>query len=184
MSRAGEDFKDHEGNVDRLPSKLTRGSTKNAALENAIHAAETSLQALKLARDPIEQKTLSARVKHLLAEAEQIKSTTDWPGVTQLPPANTLDSNAIFRRSTNGNSNPLREPQSTRKLPTSEQILLLKASWLNGFKFPPWTAPPQPSEFELKDGEDVFLYVSSIVVAYAFPLMVSSNQRHAIAAAF
>jgi calpain-7 len=48
------------------------------------------------------------------------------------------------------------EPKSDRKLPTSEQILLLRASQLNGFKFPPWTNAPQDSDFRLSNGQERF----------------------------
>lgn len=47
----------------------------------------------------------------------------------------------------------LREPVSARVLPVAEKVLLLHASKLNGFKFPPWTGPPKPEEFDLDGGE-------------------------------
>lgn len=50
----------------------------------------------------------------------------------------------------------LREPVSARVLPVAEKVLLLHASKLNGFKFPPWTGPPKPEEFDLNDGEEPF----------------------------
>ncbi|RAR07644.1 cysteine proteinase [Stemphylium lycopersici] len=46
----------------------------------------------------------------------------------------------------------LREPVSTRKLPARESIILLKASTVNGFKFPPWDKNPSADEFALRDG--------------------------------
>ncbi|KAF2198614.1 cysteine proteinase [Delitschia confertaspora ATCC 74209] len=49
----------------------------------------------------------------------------------------------------------LREPQCTRKLTTKEQILILKSSRLNGFKFPPWSTPTQ-AEFEFDDKHTAF----------------------------
>ncbi|TID14404.1 2-nitropropane dioxygenase [Venturia nashicola] len=50
----------------------------------------------------------------------------------------------------------LREPVSKRELPIAEKLLLLHASKLNGFKFPPWTGPPKPEEFHLDDGAEPF----------------------------
>ena len=48
------------------------------------------------------------------------------------------------------------EPKSQRALSTAEQLLILRASKLNGFKFPPWEAPPFPEEFNLESGEQLF----------------------------
>lgn len=50
----------------------------------------------------------------------------------------------------------LREPVSTRVLPIAEKVLLLHASKLNGFKFPPWPGSPNPEEFEIQDGQEPF----------------------------
>ncbi len=117
-------------------SSRSSGSNDDA-LQAAIKAAESSMQALKLTNDSVEKERISLQVKQHLQEAERIKKGTT---VTQ--------------------TRILNEPESTRKLPNQEQILLLRASYLNGFKFPPWTEAPRPQEFELNDGEDLFLYVS------------------------
>ena len=53
----------------------------------------------------------------------------------------------------------LKPPVTTRSLSKAEQIILYKASYLNNYKFPPWTVPPAPDEFELKDGETWYLWV-------------------------
>jgi calpain-7 len=45
----------------------------------------------------------------------------------------------------------LAEPVSTRKRSKREDIILLKASMVNGFKCPPWDKNPQPIEFVLQD---------------------------------
>lgn len=50
----------------------------------------------------------------------------------------------------------LKEPVSARVLPVAEKVLLLHASKLNGFKFPPWTGPPKPEEFDPDDGGEPF----------------------------
>jgi calpain-7 len=50
----------------------------------------------------------------------------------------------------------LKEPESTRKLPKSEQILLLSASKFNGEKFPPWTRETEPRDFAELVGETTF----------------------------
>lgn len=50
----------------------------------------------------------------------------------------------------------LREPVSSRVLPVAEKVLLLHASKLNGYKFPPWSGPPKLDEFHLEDGQEPF----------------------------
>ncbi|KAF2714089.1 calpain-like protease palB/rim-13 [Pleomassaria siparia CBS 279.74] len=50
----------------------------------------------------------------------------------------------------------LAPPRSTRKLTTKEEILLLKASVVNGFKCPPWDKNPTSSEFALGDNGQPF----------------------------
>jgi calpain-7 len=50
----------------------------------------------------------------------------------------------------------LAEPVSSRKLPSKESIILLKASMVNGFKFPPWDKTPSTEEFALQRGVDLF----------------------------
>lgn len=51
----------------------------------------------------------------------------------------------------------LREPLSTRKRSKKEDIILLKASMVNGFKCPPWKENPSSSEFELQAGAEPFV---------------------------
>jgi calpain-7 len=50
----------------------------------------------------------------------------------------------------------LREPLSTRKRSKKEQIILLKASRINGFKCPPWDKDPASTEFVVQQGEELF----------------------------
>lgn len=105
------------------------------------------MNALKLAKDPAEKGRYSATVARLLKDAEDIKAGKNW---------RQQSSSNRSSVSTNGTAKELREPLSTRQLPKSEQILLLKASYLNGFKFPPWTSSPAPSEFELAPNSALF----------------------------
>ena len=158
MSLPSKDLEELKNDAERLDAQLLRSSSKDEALEVAIKAAETSMRALKLAQDPIEKSKLSTRVKQMLEEAERIKMSTDWRKAVQHRPS--LNGSSSTKADTVARARTLQEPQSTRKLPNHEQILLLRASYLNGFKFPPWTTPPESSEFELKDGESLFLYVS------------------------
>jgi calpain-7 len=155
MSQPERSLEDLRSDAEQLRKQLLHSSSKDEALEVAIKAAETSMRALKLAQDPVEKSQLSARLKHLLGEAEQIKRSTDWRKAIGSGAPN-------FHAATPLPSRLLKEPQSTRQLPNHEQILLLKAGFLNGFKFPPWTGPPASSEFELQDGEELFMYVSFV----------------------
>jgi calpain-7 len=50
----------------------------------------------------------------------------------------------------------LAAPVSTRKMTKKEQILLLRASVVNGFKCPPWDEDPASSEFALREGAYMF----------------------------
>lgn len=50
----------------------------------------------------------------------------------------------------------LKEPVSSRKRSKKEDIILLKASIVNGFKCPPWDKNPSPSEFALQAGVGLF----------------------------
>lgn len=50
----------------------------------------------------------------------------------------------------------LTEPVSTRKRSRKEDIILLKASVVNGFKCPPWDRTPAPTEFVQPNGQELF----------------------------
>jgi calpain-7 len=51
----------------------------------------------------------------------------------------------------------LAEPASTRKPTRREDIILLKASMVNGFKCPPWDRNPPPSEFMAQQDTELFM---------------------------
>jgi calpain-7 len=107
----------------------------------AIEAAQPAMNGLKLSKTPETQKFMRKKSEFFLDEAQRIKDVGEWK---PLPKVN-VEKVAV-----------LVEPKSDRKLPTSEQILLLRASQLNGFKFPPWTNAPQDSDFRLSNGQERF----------------------------
>lgn len=112
------------------------------------------MRALKLAKDSDTRKSISTLVQSVLDGAERIKTTDIWN-----PEINLLDDLPEDTEELNvSRIKDLVEPVSTRPLTRSEEILLLRASKLNGFKFPPWKETPRDSDFELKDGEPPFLY--------------------------
>lgn len=104
------------------------------------------MNALKIADRPGDRKRLDAKCKELLSKAEEIKQNRSQYPIKYNNPAS--DSRAR-----------LGEPLSTRELSTREQIILLEGAKLNGFVFPPWGAAPIPQEFNLIDGDELFLYV-------------------------
>ncbi|KAH4077350.1 hypothetical protein HBH98_195680 [Parastagonospora nodorum] len=56
----------------------------------------------------------------------------------------------------------LAEPSSTRKRSTREDIILLKASMVNGFKCPPWDRLPLPSEFVAQNDTEIFVDIHDL----------------------
>ena len=142
-----------------LPSNIEpdywQASSKDEALQVAIKAAEHGDASLETRKGSGRERSNSQlRLKQLLEEAELIKQSPDW--------RETIESTTGTGSGSSSNmalTRQLKEPQSTRELPKQEQIMLLRASYLNGFKFPPWTTIPKASEFELKDGDAPFTYV-------------------------
>ena len=106
------------------------------------------MKALKVAITSKDRQKLDAKCRELLSLAEQIKSSEGWPpNRSDIPASETV-------------SRP-REPTSVRTLSNKEEIILLEDSKLNGFVFPPWTAPPDPAEFEVPQSGDLFTYVDN-----------------------
>ena len=56
-----------------------------------------------------------------------------------------------------GKGQKTRELLSKRDLTTGEKIILWKSSELNGSKFPPWTSPPDASDFQCQLGQAQYL---------------------------
>jgi hypothetical protein len=74
-------------------------------------------------------------------------ATSNSASTTPIPPK--LASPAHIHR--------LTEPVSTRKRSKKEDIILLKASVVNGFKCPPWDKIPATTDFTPQDGQDLFV---------------------------
>ncbi|KAK5114704.1 hypothetical protein LTR62_002278 [Meristemomyces frigidus] len=145
---------DEDGPSSFPTRQVSPPASQSTALEAAIKDAEAAMRALKLAKDSNEQARQSTLIKQLLQEAERIKHSEEStsPNTRFATSRTTPESSPSSVLATR----QLKEPHSTRTLSRAEQILLLKAGYLNGFKFPPWVTPPAPDEFELKDGEDLF----------------------------
>jgi hypothetical protein len=84
----------------------------------------------------------------------QPSSAESQPGVPESQTAALMPSTAPYSQ-----IHRLREPISNRKLPAKESIILLKASIVNGFKFPPWDKTPSADEF-VSEGEAVYTYIT------------------------
>jgi hypothetical protein len=112
------------------------------------------MKALRLATTSKDREKLDAKSRELLTLAEHIKTSKTWrPNRNDIPA-----SDAVSRA---------REPVSTRTLSNREEIILLEDSKLNGFVFPPWSALPNPCEFDLPESGEFFTYVSSAMLSLA-----------------
>ncbi|CAK3965009.1 related to Calpain-like protease palB RIM13 [Lecanosticta acicola] len=156
MSLPSKHLEELRQDAERLADQLLRSSSRDEALQIAIQAVETSMKALRLVSDPSEKAKYTARAQVLMREAEEIKKSTDW---RRIIPQSSIVRSAAPRPSVI--AKPLKEPVNSRELPKREQIIKLKAGWLNGVKFPEWSGPPDASEFQLKDGENLFVDESS-----------------------
>ena len=106
------------------------------------------MQALKLVTVQDERKTLSSECHSLLERAERLK---DEVNSLRRQEQHKDVSTAI------ADGYRLKGPIPTRAFTTREQIILYEGSRLNGSIFPPWTSPPDPSEFDLQDGQALFM---------------------------
>ena len=94
-----------------------------------------------------QEQLLNERCGKLLDQAERIKTSKDWPLITNGSPwtgEHKFEDVSIKK---------LKQPVSTRKLSTREQIILLQGSKLHGCVFPPWKDPPASEEFALTGAE-------------------------------
>ncbi|KAL1884683.1 cysteine protease [Paecilomyces lecythidis] len=146
MSQPGSSAqKTHVAQALRAERDVTAATSQRQALEAAIDAAEHYMRALKLTNTARDKQKLDAKCKELLEKAEKIKDAKNWQQAAGIGDHNILK---------------LTEPVSTRKLTTREEIILLEGAKLNGFLFPPWTTAPDPEEFELENGEELFRQVT------------------------
>jgi hypothetical protein len=114
------------------------------------------MRALNLAESSQEKKKLDLKCKEWLSRAEVIKTSGKWktPGPGKKAPV-------------------LKEPVSSKKLSTREEIILLESAKLNKFVFPPWKETPDSKEFELEQDGQKFESVNFIFSF--FQVKVHSN---------
>ena len=117
------------------------------------------MRALKMKPTIDEKERLDQTCRRLLEQAELIKATGQWG-----PKASDTGSRPLPKGSAQVSGIKLKEPTSTRALSRREHIILLERSKLHGFAFWPWKSDPTAADFELKPGENLFLYVLYAVV--------------------
>jgi calpain-7 len=122
-----------------VPSAITDASHKdssNAQIDRDHHPKSVSNDGLKSAASP------HSSSLHPQSKAPESQTAALTPS--------TAPHSQIHR---------LREPISSRKLPPRESIILLKASIVNGFKFPPWDKAPSADEFVSAEGAAPYTYI-------------------------
>lgn len=128
------------------------------------------MRELRLKPSNDDKQRLDQTCRTLLERAEFIKATGQWksqaPDMGSKPPP---------RESYQPSQTKLKEPISARTLSTREQIILLEGSKLHGFAFWPWKSDPLATEFELKPGENLFLYVLDAITQV---MIVSTSPAH------
>ncbi|CAD0031184.1 unnamed protein product [Aureobasidium pullulans] len=142
-----QDISTLKAKIQRFEHDIPFAPSKDAALDMAIKAAEHAMKAMRLSDSPDTTKAMRNKSEFFLDEAQRIKSDPNWK------PRIEIDVAKVAK---------LVEPKSSRPLPTSEQILLLKASQLNGFKFPPWTSFPKDNDFQLQVGQEPFIAAEAL----------------------
>ena len=150
----------------KLQNPLT--STSNTSVFDSLLEVHTSKSKSKQAANAapwpvlVHSESDSAQLSHVKEDFEPTNATLPKPQPSALaqlceikssPSTPTTSSNELTAR-----IRKLTEPVSVRVLSQKEEILLLRASKLNGFAFPPWRAPPDSAEFALVDGAEAFMY--------------------------
>lgn len=140
-----------------LKRRCSDSLTRDEALSLAMEAVELHIKLLKIATSSTEKAAIQKQCGSLLDEAERIKkSPSEWN-------AKPLDLLIEIEplQPTKAATKKLVAPVSKRQLPQSEQLIVLRASKLNGATFPPWTDPPSSKDFFKAPGEPLFVYVDS-----------------------
>ena len=107
-----------------IEQQIGRAPSKKDAFDLVMAEVEKSMARLEVSKD----KTERAYTSRLINRAEHIKTSQFWR--SPLPVSE-------------------EGPVSRRTLTTAEQIIVLKASYVNGGKYPPWQTNPTATDFEL-----------------------------------
>lgn len=125
--------------------RIENGTGQDAVLASTISAVELYMKALRLTDNASDRKRIDGKCRELLSRAEKIKKARQQAGTLQDAPS-----------SITPHSSKPGPPTSSRELSTREKIILLEGAKLNGFVFKAWEGPPNPDEFVLSHGDDLF----------------------------
>lgn len=160
-----------------IETRLNATHDRDQALRLAIEAAQLCMTALKIATDGQQKSAYRLKANSFLSKAESIKNGQQWnsgpvqrssSSTSSLTPAhpNSVFSGSTARQEPAHTARKLREPLNGRKLAIKEREIVLRASRLNGFKFPPWEKTPQGDLFSRgKYTEDKPLRLSGVQTA-------------------
>jgi len=87
------------------------------------------MKALKIATTDGDRVRIRSKCKQILLKAEEIKTSSKWAPSTD-------------------DETGLKAPSSQRAITKREEVILLEASKLHGFIFPPWRSDPEDSLFD------------------------------------
>jgi calpain-7 len=154
MSRLA-DFSRAETRARNAEQALLLRKEQSVDLEATINVAELYMKALRLAENPVDRKRVDLKCKALLLRAERLKESDN----VRAQPRNETplggNSRSVIRQD-------MRQPEQSRKLTTRENIIILEGSKLNGFVFKPWKEAPSPEDFELQEGESLFVDIAEL----------------------
>lgn len=136
--------------LSEVQSSPTRKHDLNANADlrckaRSMSLGDRSVDAGLLPRAPSVSKKAGAASQHLTSST--LVAATASGSMTPVAPK--LASPSHIHR--------LTEPVSTRRRSKKEDIILLKASVVNGFKCPPWNGTPAPTDFTTQNGQDLFM---------------------------
>ena len=137
----------------RLPSdqqlalSIHRPLQSRQDLDASIASAELLMRALQFADSKTDQLRLTQKCQCLLSQAERVKTALGESGSSSRAKSpSQMHSSAIRMR-------------KSGSLSTTEQLILLESSMLNGFVFRPWDSPPDAREFTAQEAEEKYMYV-------------------------
>ena len=138
---------------DQSPSLCLKSSNVHADMQRKDISQVGSGEGLELSVSPATAQRAPLLVTSSAPQIQHPLSDTEAPAATaMLAPAASI----APKLASHSHIHRLTEPVSTRKRSRKEDIILLKASVVNGFKCPPWDQSPAPTEFALQNGQELF----------------------------
>lgn len=158
-----QDIANHSSKLQNPLTSTSNTSAFDSLLE--VHTSESkSKQATNVAQWPVlvHLESDSAQLSHVKEAFGPTNATFPKPQPSTLAQLREIKSSpstpTTLSKELTAPIRKLTEPDSVRVLSQKEEILLLRASKLNGFTFPPWRAPSDSAEFALVNGAEAFMY--------------------------